>query len=112
MVSAIFIIAVGLGTAFLLGLVKSDQKGFAFTLTVAALAVMTWIAYDWTVALSRGQGEIRLEVADNGPGIAEKDRERVTERFVRLEASRSQPGSGLGLSMAKAAMRFHGGRLA
>ena len=64
-----------------------------------------------TVALSRGQGEIRLEVADNGPGIAEKDRERVTERFVRLEASRSQPGSGLGLSMAKAAMRFHGGRL-
>ena len=63
------------------------------------------------VALSRGQGEIRLEVADNGPGIAEKDRERVTERFVRLEASRSQPGSGLGLSMAKAAMRFHGGRL-
>ena len=57
MVSAIFIIAVGLGTAFLLGLVKSDQKGFAFTLTVAALAVMTWIAYDWTVALSRGTVE-------------------------------------------------------
>ena len=34
-----------------------------------------------------------------------------TERFVRLEQSRSQPGSGLGLSLAKAVMKFHGGRL-
>ena len=54
MVSAIFIIAVGLGTAFLLGLVRQDQKAFAFTLTIAALAFMSWVAYDWTVALSRG----------------------------------------------------------
>jgi signal transduction histidine kinase len=35
----------------------------------------------------------------------------VTERFVRLEKSRSQPGSGLGLSLAKAVMKFHGGTL-
>ncbi len=54
MVSAIFIIAVGLGTAFLLGLIRQDQKAFAFTLTIAALAFMSWVAYDWTVALSRG----------------------------------------------------------
>ena len=39
------------------------------------------------------------------------DRQRATERFVRLEQSRSQPGSGLGLSLAKAVMKFHGGRL-
>ena len=37
--------------------------------------------------------------------------QRATERFVRLEQSRSQPGSGLGLSLAKAVMKFHGGRL-
>lgn len=55
--------------------------------------------------------EIRLAVCDNGPGIPEQDRERVTERFVRLEKSRSQPGSGLGLSLAEAVMKFHHGRL-
>ena len=55
--------------------------------------------------------EIRLTVADNGPGIPERDHDRVTERFVRLEQSRSQPGSGLGLSLAKAVMKLHGGRL-
>lgn len=64
------------------------------------------------VGLARGNGEIRLTVCDNGPGIPEEaDRRRATERFVRLEQSRSQPGSGLGLSLAKAAMKFHGGRL-
>jgi signal transduction histidine kinase len=64
------------------------------------------------VALSRASGEIRLSVSDNGPGIPdEADRLRATERFVRLEQSRSQPGSGLGLSLAKAVMKFHGGRL-
>jgi signal transduction histidine kinase len=55
--------------------------------------------------------EIRLTVTDNGPGIPEHDHDRVTERFVRLEQSRSQPGSGLGLSLAKAVMKLHGGRL-
>lgn len=62
--------------------------------------------------MARLEGErVLLEVADNGPGIAEADRERVTDRFVRLEKSRSQPGSGLGLSLAKAVATFHGGRL-
>ncbi len=64
------------------------------------------------VRLARENGEIRLTTADNGPGIPDAgDRERATERFVRLEGSRSQPGSGLGLSLAKAVMKFHGGRL-
>ena len=51
----------------------------------------------------------RLRQRPRHPGRA--DRERATERFVRLEKSRSQPGSGLGLSLAKAVMKFHGGRL-
>ncbi|TGQ50364.1 MULTISPECIES: sensor histidine kinase, partial [unclassified Mesorhizobium] len=64
------------------------------------------------VALERTHGEIRLSVADNGQGIPDDaDRARATERFVRLEKSRSQPGSGLGLSLAKAVMTFHYGRL-
>jgi signal transduction histidine kinase len=54
---------------------------------------------------------IVLAVSDNGPGVPEADKDRVTERFVRLEQSRSQPGSGLGLSLARAIMTFHGGRL-
>ncbi|MBZ9872686.1 HAMP domain-containing histidine kinase [Mesorhizobium sp. BR1-1-9] len=64
------------------------------------------------VTLERTHGEIRLAVADNGQGIPDDaDRARATERFVRLEKSRSQPGSGLGLSLAKAVMTFHYGRL-
>src|SRR5664279_1973282 len=54
---------------------------------------------------------ILLTVADSGPGIPEADRARVVERFVRLEQSRSQPGSGLGLSLASAVARLHGGDL-
>jgi len=52
-----------------------------------------------------------LMVADKGPGIPESDRGRVVERFVRLEKSRSVPGSGLGLSLAAAVARLHGGEL-
>lgn len=52
-----------------------------------------------------------LTVADRGPGIPEGDRGRVIERFVRLEESRSEPGSGLGLSLAAAVARLHDGRL-
>lgn len=63
------------------------------------------------VSLLKEEGGVAMEVADNGPGIDEDDRDRVTERFVRLEQSRSQPGSGLGLSLAKAVMKFHGGGL-
>jgi signal transduction histidine kinase len=54
---------------------------------------------------------VALSVADRGPGIAEADRGRVVERFVRLEQSRSEPGSGLGLSLASAVARLHGGEL-
>ena len=54
---------------------------------------------------------IKLAVRDGGPGIPESDRAHVVERFVRLEQSRTKPGSGLGLSLAAAVARLHGGEL-
>ena len=54
---------------------------------------------------------VEIIVADRGPGIAPSDRERVVGRFVRLENSRSRPGSGLGLSLAAAVARMHHGAL-
>jgi signal transduction histidine kinase len=56
-------------------------------------------------------GRVTLSVADHGPGIPAADRGRVVERFVRLEQSRSEPGSGLGMSLASAVARLHGGEL-
>ena len=64
------------------------------------------------VVKADGEGDrIMLSVADRGPGIPEADRGRVVERFVRLEQSRSAPGSGLGLSLVSAVARLHGGEL-
>jgi signal transduction histidine kinase len=64
------------------------------------------------VVRASGEGDrILLSVADAGPGIPAADRGRVVERFVRLEQSRSLPGSGLGLSLAQAVARLHGGEL-
>ncbi len=63
------------------------------------------------VSAGLASGHAEISVADHGPGIAEADRERALKRFVRLEASRSQPGSGLGLSLVAAVARLHGGSL-
>jgi signal transduction histidine kinase len=57
-----------------------------------------------------GRGVI-VSVADRGPGIPEDQRHRVLDRFVRLEASRNTPGSGLGLSLVAAVARLHGGTI-
>jgi signal transduction histidine kinase len=56
-------------------------------------------------------GAVILAVADNGPGVPFEDRERIVERFVRLEGSRSSPGHGLGLNLVSAVAALHGGVL-
>jgi signal transduction histidine kinase len=56
-------------------------------------------------------GRIEITVADHGPGIAERDRDRVVNRFVRLEGARTRPGSGLGLALAAAVAHLHHGAL-
>ena len=63
------------------------------------------------VAARRLGNAVELIVADRGPGVSPRDRERVMGRFVRLEGSRSRPGSELGLSLADAVARMHGGRV-
>jgi signal transduction histidine kinase len=62
-------------------------------------------------ARRRSSGEIEFSVTDTGPGVPEGDRERVIQRFVRLDNSRSEPGSGLGLSLVGAVLEAHGGRI-
>jgi len=60
----------------------------------------------------RDGDRVAVVVADSGPGIPAEQRERVQDRFVRLEESRKRPGSGLGLSLVRAVARAHGGALA
>jgi signal transduction histidine kinase len=63
------------------------------------------------IGLDRAGENVEITVADTGPGIAPQDRQRALQRFVRLEKSRSQPGSGLGLSLVAAVARLHGGSI-
>lgn len=52
-------------------------------------------------------GRAEISITDNGPGIPAQDRERVKERFVRLDKSRTLPGSGLGLALVDAVADLH-----
>ena len=64
-----------------------------------------------TITIAAGAAGIDIAVADSGPGIAADDRARAVERFVRLEASRNSPGTGLGLSLVAAVAHFHNAQL-
>lgn len=59
------------------------------------------------LTLTAAENGPRLTVADSGPGIRPEERERVLQRFVRLDASRGTPGSGLGLSLVAAVAKLH-----
>jgi signal transduction histidine kinase len=59
------------------------------------------------LAIERGPDGPTITVADTGPGIPHADRERVLQRFVRLDATRSTPGNGLGLSLVDAVAKLH-----
>lgn len=64
-----------------------------------------------TVRLEKRDRDYVISVADHGPGIPADKRGDVVERFVRLDDSRSKPGTGLGLSLVEAVMELHHGRL-
>jgi len=61
------------------------------------------------VRLSGGKHGSVLTISDTGPGIPDADKEKVFNRFYRADASRSTPGSGLGLSLVRAIVSLHGG---
>ncbi|WP_372779580.1 ATP-binding protein [Litorivivens sp.] len=62
------------------------------------------------VRLWAQQEQVVIEVADSGPGVSPAERDKVLQRFYRVEASRSeQPGNGLGLSLVNAVVKLHGG---
>ena len=66
-----------------------------------------------TVELAAGGDDARLVIADDGPGVPPEDRERIFERFARLDSSRSRDtgGAGLGLAIAREIVEAHGGTL-
>lgn len=63
------------------------------------------------VNLKLFHNEVHLSIADQGPGIPQERRADAVKRFVRLDESRSKPGTGLGLSLVSAVMALHGGRM-
>lgn len=62
-----------------------------------------------TIAAEAGGHHTTITITDSGPGIPAEEREKVKERFYRLDKARSTPGTGLGLSLVDAVMRLHGG---
>ena len=62
-----------------------------------------------TLAMAAAGGQVELSVRDQGPGIPEGDRQRVFDRFERLQADRGQAGTGLGLSLVRAIVARHRG---
>ena len=64
-----------------------------------------------SIVASRSDGGVSVSIVDNGPGIPENMREKVLQRFFRLEVSRTTAGNGLGLSLAQAIVKVHGAEL-
>jgi signal transduction histidine kinase len=64
-----------------------------------------------TLTAGTSDGLLSIAVGDRGMGVPREERGKVLERFHRLDASRHKPGSGLGLSLAVAVARLHGGEL-
>ena len=64
------------------------------------------------LAVERRPGVVHITVADEGPGVAPADRDRIFNRFVRLESSGGTAGAGLGLPIARWIAEAHGGQLA
>jgi signal transduction histidine kinase len=63
------------------------------------------------IVVEKLDGETRLVIRDQGPGIPEADRDAVLQRFVRLDSARSTRGTGLGLSLVAAVAKLHDARL-
>jgi signal transduction histidine kinase len=94
-------------------LVEGDEGMLSQALTNLVVNAVEHCPSPATLRVSTGlqDGHPFLAVSDTGPGIPEADRGRVLDRFVRLDASRTVPGSGLGLSLVAAIAELHQARL-
>ncbi len=73
---------------------------------------LKYAARDIRISVRReAQAQVAISVTDDGPGIADHEKDKVVERFYRGDASRGTPGVGLGLSLVAAVARLHGGSL-
>lgn len=63
------------------------------------------------ISIGGDAAAVTVDVGDDGPGVPAADRERIFDRFTRLEASRSAPGSGLGLALVAAVVHLHKGAI-
>ena len=90
----------------------SRAPGVAFIFKKALIsALVALVLFSLMIGVRTEADEVVLSVEDDGPGIADADRERVFDRFTRLDAGRARDegGSGLGLAVVKRIVLAHGG---
>jgi signal transduction histidine kinase len=67
---------------------------------------------DWiAVSAIQSEGKMVVTVQDSGPGISESDRERIFQKFTRLQREGRSKGLGLGLAFCRLAVEAHGGKI-
>lgn len=93
--------------------VRGDAAGLAQVIRNVLENAARYAASRIDIGLTEGNGIATLTIDDDGPGIAEAERERVFERFTRLDEARDRAhgGVGLGLAIARDVTRHHGGTI-
>ncbi|MBI3743106.1 MAG: HAMP domain-containing histidine kinase [Chloroflexi bacterium] len=95
-----------------LPLVTADKQAIAgVILNLVENAIKFTERGSVTLSARPADGLVEVAVRDTGPGIDPKDLPHVFERFYKADRSRSSPGAGLGLALAKHAVQSHGGRI-
>jgi signal transduction histidine kinase len=94
-------------------LVKGDAELLAqlFANLIENAILHTPAGTQVSIAVTQSQGDVVVSVTDDGPGVPESERDRITRRFYQVDPSRGSGSAGLGLSIASAIVSLHGARL-